>query len=137
MDFTQTTYKSLLNAIIKIPAKFFTLRDYLLQNNSQSANRPASSKSHFDEDGSINQSLFIFRHDVDRLLQNSLKLAQLEHSLGIKGTYYFRVVPESYDLEIMHKNEELGYLYEDVDLVYSSRGQKSEVTGKMNCLIRR
>jgi len=39
--------------------------------------------------------------------------------------------------KIAELGQEIGYYYEDVDLVYSSRGQKSEVTGKMNWLIRR
>lgn len=47
----------------------------------------------------------------------------IEHDLGIKGTYYFRTVPESYDLTIMDKiaklGHEIGYHYEDVDLVSS------------------
>ena len=65
-------------------------------------------------------SLCILRHDVDRLRPNALQLAQIKHSLGIRGTYYFRIVPESYDLEIMEKiarlGHEVGYHYEDVSL---------------------
>ena len=63
----------------------------------------------------------ILRHDVDRLPKNALKMAQLEYPTGIKGTYYFRIVPESYDQEIMNKianlGNEIGYHYEDVDLI--------------------
>lgn len=31
----------------------------------------------------------ILRHDVDRIPKNALKLAKLEHELGIGSTYYF------------------------------------------------
>jgi len=77
----------------------------------------------------------IFRHDVDRVPENSLTTAKLESSLGVKGTYYFRVVPESFNLEIMHKiselGHEIGYHYEDVDLVVRNRRKNGlEVRGE-------
>ena len=66
----------------------------------------------------------ILRHDIDRIPLNAVKTAQIEYSLGIKGTYYFRIVPQSYDLNIMNKvaelGHEIGYHYEDVDLVISN-----------------
>ena len=65
--------------------------------------------------------MVVLRHDVDRLPKNSLLTAQMENRLGIKGTYYFRIVPESYDEKIMEKiarlGHEIGYHYEDMDLV--------------------
>ena len=65
-------------------------------------------------------STILLRHDVDLLPQNALKMAQLEESLGIKGTYYFRIVPESYNEKIMKSiadlGHEIGYHYEDIDL---------------------
>jgi hypothetical protein len=65
----------------------------------------------------------ILRHDVDRIPLNSLKIAQIEFSQGIKGSYFFRVVPQSYNLNIMNKiaelGHEIGYHYEDVSLVHS------------------
>jgi len=77
-------------------------------------------------------SLLLLRHDVDRLPENSLRTAQIENSLGIKGSYYFRVVPESYNLEIMEQiaklGHEIGYHYEDVDLVLQR--QKIKVKSK-------
>jgi len=35
----------------------------------------------------------ILRHDIDKLPANALKMAQLEHDLGVAGSYYFRVTP--------------------------------------------
>lgn len=61
----------------------------------------------------------VLRHDVDRLPGNSLKTAQLEASLGICGSYYFRMVPCSYNEEIIRAiadlGHEVGYHYETMD----------------------
>ena len=122
MDFTLTIYKKLVICLKTQDYCFITCRDY--QN--------ASLLTPFS-------SLCILRHDVDRIAKNALKMAQLEHSFGIRGTYYFRVVPESYDLEVMNKiaemGHEIGYHYGDVSLVSSrqyavGRGQRSEVRGQ-------
>ena len=72
---------------------------------------------------------FRLRHDVDCLPQNSLRTAQIETQLNLKATYFFRVVPESYDEEIIKEihslGHEIGYHYEslttcngDVDAAY-------------------
>jgi hypothetical protein len=60
----------------------------------------------------------ILRHDVDRLPQNSLQTAKIENDLGIKGSYYFRAVPESWDEDIIKRiaslGHEIGYHYENL-----------------------
>jgi hypothetical protein len=62
----------------------------------------------------------ILRHDVDLLPGNSLATARMEHASGISGSYYFRIVPESYDetiiLQISGLGHEIGYHYEDLTL---------------------
>lgn len=71
----------------------------------------------------------ILRHDVDLLPKNSLRTAQLEAEKGMRGIYYFRAVPESWDetiiREIAGQGHEIGYHYEslttckgDVDAAY-------------------
>ena len=69
----------------------------------------------------------ILRHDVDAKPANSLKTAQIEHSLGAKATYYFRTgesgcykgstlsLPESVRA-IAALGHEIGYHYEDMSL---------------------
>ena len=100
MDFTLKIYKKLLIAMKLSGYSFKTLEDYL--------------KSPSD-------NTIILRHDVDLLPYNALEVAEIENSLGIKSSYYFRAVPESYDLGVMLKiqdlSHEIGYHYEDVDLV--------------------
>ena len=58
------------------------------------------------------------RHDVDLKPENSLRTAIVEKELGLKATYYFRAVPESWDEEIILKiaslGHEIGYHYESL-----------------------
>lgn len=72
---------------------------------------------------------FHLRHDVDLMPENSLRTAKIEAQMGLSATYYFRMVPESYDeaiiKEIVSLNHEIGYHYEslttckgDVDAAY-------------------
>ena len=60
------------------------------------------------------------RHDVDKRPHFSLRLAQLEHDLGVKGTFYFRIVKSSFDPEVISAiadlGHEIGYHYEDLAL---------------------
>lgn len=60
----------------------------------------------------------ILRHDIDKLPANALKMAQLEHGLGVCGSYYFRVIPGVWEENVMKQivalGHELGYHYEDL-----------------------
>ena len=62
----------------------------------------------------------VLRHDVDAKPLNSLKTAQIEHALGAKATYYFRVGKESNMPEVIRGiaklGHEIGYHYEDMSL---------------------
>lgn len=62
----------------------------------------------------------ILRHDVDKLPQNSLETAKIQHELGVSGTYYFRCVKESFDPKMIEAirdlGHEIGYHYEDMSL---------------------
>lgn len=61
----------------------------------------------------------ILRQDVDDLKQNSLAFAKIQHNLGILGTYYFRVIPKVYDVQVIKQiaamGHEIGYHYENMD----------------------
>jgi len=65
----------------------------------------------------------VLRHDVDARKENSLQFAEIQFELGIKGSYYFRVVPQSFDEEVIRKTagmgHEIGYHYETMDTVSS------------------
>ncbi|MCU7521157.1 MAG: hypothetical protein HF312_13135 [Ignavibacteria bacterium] len=64
-------------------------------------------------------NVLILRHDIDAKKENALLTAKIEYELGLKGTYYFRVVPQSFDkkliTQIAELGHEIGYHYEDVD----------------------
>lgn len=77
------------------------------------------------------EKFVVLRHDVDKLPENSLKTARIEHELGIEGTYYFRIVPESYDEDIVKQiadlGHEIGYHYENLSEIskkYKVRSKK-------------
>jgi len=104
MDFTLSQYTRLLNTLVQAGFSFPSFEDY--RNPSQTPN-PES-------------PLVILRHDVDLLPQNSLQTALIENRLGIKGSYYFRIVKESNDPQIIEQirelGHEIGYHYEDLTL---------------------
>ena len=62
----------------------------------------------------------MLRHDVDLRAGNSLRTAQVEHGLGIRASYYFRVIPQSNQPDIIHAiadmGHEIGYHYEDMSI---------------------
>lgn len=57
----------------------------------------------------------VIRHDVDRKPENAMRMAELEHTLGINSTYYFRY-PYTFRPEIITRigslGHEIGYHYE-------------------------
>jgi len=103
MDFTLKTYKRLLTTLQQQGFSFQPLAEFLQAPGKKS---------------------IILRHDVDLLPQNSLRFAQIQNESDIKGSYYFRIVPESYDPKIIEEiaklGHEIGYHYEDVDLASQS-----------------
>lgn len=102
MDFTINRYIDLLKFLKNKNYDFVSLNKYI--------------KSDFDS-----KKICIMRHDVDLNPLNSLRIAEIEKKFNIVGSYYFRITKNSYDLEIMKKintlGHEIGYHYEDVDLV--------------------
>jgi hypothetical protein len=97
-DFTIQSYLKLLQSLQKQGFSFQTFSEFLSKPKKKS---------------------IILRHDVDMLPENSLVTAKLEHSLGISGSYYFRVVSCSWDENIIVKiaemGHEIGYHYETMD----------------------
>jgi len=107
MDFTTISLSNLLKPLIK---KRFLFKSY----------------KEFAEDNSPiikNNNIIVLRHDVDLKPHNSLKTAIIESNLGIRGTYYFRMVPESFNENIIKQiadlGHEIGYHYENMDSVSS------------------
>ena len=97
MDFTIKKYKSLIKALQRQGYFFQTFKEFI--NNQK-------------------EKAIIIRHDVDKLPKNSLRFAQIQYEYGIKGSYYFRAVPESWDEDVIKEiaslGHEIGYHYENL-----------------------
>lgn len=103
MDFTFTTYRIFLKNIIG--------KNYTLQSFSEFLANPS-------------ERYIILRHDVDMRPQYSLRFAEIQKEFGIKGSYYFRIVPQSFDESIIRKiaslGHEIGYHYETMDTCHGN-----------------
>jgi hypothetical protein len=103
MDFTLTVYKELLETLKEADYTFYRFVDYL------DVEKPS-------------EPFVIMRHDVDRRPGNALETAKIENDLGIKASYYFRIVKESFHTpiikEIAAMGHEIGYHYEDITLAH-------------------
>jgi len=101
-DFTLNAFESLLKAFLDKGYQFYPFEEIMGQ--------PKQGK------------IAIIRHDVDDKPYNSLATAQIEQRLGIKGTYYFRVVPQSNVPAVIKAiadlGHEIGYHYEDMALCH-------------------
>lgn len=97
-DFTINQYNHLLSVLIQSKYSFQTFTEYL--------ENPA-------------ERVVILRHDVDDMKENSLEFARILHKNGIRGSFYFRAVPQSFDREVIRliagMGHEIGYHYEDMD----------------------
>ena len=95
MDFTVKQYIKLLHSLIEANYTFQTYDEFIQY---------------------PKEKIIILRHDVDLLPLNSLHFAKIQNELCIKGTYYFRAVPESWDENIIKEiaalGHEIGYHYE-------------------------
>jgi hypothetical protein len=97
-DFTLTIYRNLLDALKNAGYGFQTFQQYL--------------------DAPLDR-VVLLRHDVDDRKLHSLEFARIQHEKGIVASYYFRMVPQSYDetvIKAIHAlGHEIGYHYEDMD----------------------
>ena len=111
MDFTLNAYKELLRSFKTGNYTLLTFLDHLSSDCVRSV---------------------ILRHDVDRLPENALRMAQIEAELGVKASYYFRMAPESFDRDIIKKiaemGHEIGYHYENLSAVAGRKDfRKSQI----------
>lgn len=100
-DFTLDMYTRLLEAAIDADYDFLTFEMYL----SGTTFPPRA---------------IIMRHDVDRKPHNALFMARIEKDMGVRASYYFRILKESFDVEIIKRildmGHEIGYHYEDLTM---------------------
>ena len=117
-DFTLYQYRYLLESLLQQGYQFLTFEQYCEQKSSP--HRPIASSPD-------SPKYILLRHDVDLKAANSLATAQIEHELGIRATYYFRVVPQSNQPDIIRAiaalDHEIGYHYEDMALMQGDTGK--------------
>jgi hypothetical protein len=101
-DFTRSIYRELLSTLLDSGFEFYVLEDLC--------------------GGEMKEPYIVLRHDVDRNPKNALRMAEIENSMGIKATYYFRTVKKVFDPEIIKKissmGHEVGYHYEDLSTLH-------------------
>jgi hypothetical protein len=90
VDFTVDKYRSLCKAIVDNGYESLKIVDGV-------------------EKAVIPEYAILLRHDVDRKPQNALELAKVEHEYGLGSTYYFRMVPASFNPKIIKEISELGH----------------------------
>ena len=100
VDFTLSAYRQLLNALQQSDYAFYTFEEWC--------------------EGKVAGRYVLLRHDVDLKAGCSLMTAKIEAEMGIRATYYFRIVPQSNQPEIIQEiaalGHEIGYHYEDLSL---------------------
>lgn len=97
MDFTVKIYRDLVTSLKSQNYTFQTFDEFLTS--------PA-------------EKSIVLRHDVDLLPHNSLRFAEIQAENDVKGVYYFRAVPESWDVSVIKQiaelGHEIGYHYENL-----------------------
>lgn len=99
-DFTLVKYQKLCTNLLECGYSTLTVCDYLEKRDIIDINL---------------HHIAILRHDIDRKIRNALRVAELEHAMGIRSTYYFRY-PSTFNPEIIRQihglGHEIGYHYE-------------------------
>ena len=130
-DFTLHTYRRLLETLLEQGYQFLTFEQYLQAKNDLPAEGDLQAKRSSSEvifkqsdlpaEGDLPTKFILLRHDVDLKAANSLATALIEHELGICASYYFRVVPQSNQPDIIRAiaelGHEIGYHYEDMSIM--------------------
>jgi hypothetical protein len=97
LDFTIRIYQKLLEALI---ARGYTFRTYAKYMEL------------------ADPRTILLRHDVESRYENALAFARIQHACQIRGTYYFRFLPNHFNTEIINQiaslDHEIGYHYDDL-----------------------
>jgi hypothetical protein len=82
-------------------------------------------------EGANPEKFVLMRHDVDRMPGHALETARIEHELGIRSTYYFRAMKNTFKPDIMKQIEdmghEVGYHYEDLSVANGNSEKAIEI----------
>ncbi|HZK08103.1 MAG TPA: hypothetical protein VFC92_07865 [Bacteroidales bacterium] len=118
MDFTIKQYTQLLQTLKSQGFSFYTFAEYI---NDSTASSSLTSR---------HSSLIILRHDVEKRYSNALRFAQIQHEMDIRGSYYFRLMPKSFNGSIIKQiaalGHEIGYHYDDLSECRGDYGRAYE-----------
>ena len=107
-DFTLKTYKKLINLLITNKYVFQSFQNYIKHPDNKA---------------------IILRHDIDKNPIKALKFAGIEQSMNISSSYYFRILPKSFNSVIIKQiselGHEIGYHYEDLTIAYKTLRKKN------------
>ena len=99
MDFTLDKYCELLGVLLEKGYSVQTFEDFIKNPESK---------------------VVVLRHDVDRRAINAVWMGEIEKKMKVRGSYYFRIVPESNNdeviREVVSQGHEVGYHYEDMGM---------------------
>jgi hypothetical protein len=111
MDFTYRKYNELLRALQNKGYAFRTFESFC--------------------QGNTEGRFVMLRHDIDARPTHACRFAKIEDTMGIKATYYFRIVPQSNDPEAIKRiaslGHEIGYHYEDLALAKGDTAKAIEL----------
>ena len=97
LDFTLSKYREMCQAILTCGYSAWSIGRYIVARDTPDL-------------------VVLLRHDIDRLPGCALRMARLEHELGLQATYYVRVIPSvcrpKVLKEIAAMGHEIGYHYE-------------------------
>ena len=128
-DFTLHIYRQLLESLLEQGYHFLTFEQYCASSTASAEGETVSiGEDRLESDrltpspfNRVTDKFILLRHDVDLKAANSLRTAQIEHELGIQASYYFRVVPQSNQPDIIRAiadlGHEIGYHYEDMSIM--------------------
>jgi len=99
MDFTLNIYLKMMKTLKSQGFLFYTVTEFFTNSN-------------------VEVPFVLLRHDVEEKYANALKLAELQHDVGIKGSYYFRILQKSGNEKVIQQivalGHEIGYHYDDL-----------------------
>jgi len=120
------------------PAFTFSYFEKIIRKAKEGGFKFLTHKKFFENINSFKEEdkIILLRHDADFDIDKAFKLANLEHSLGVYGTYYFRVHAKynlfsyknyRYLQKMMEMGHEIGLHYEAVDMVNLFKGDMNEI----------
>ena len=102
LDFTPTAFINLMKVSLDSGYNFLSMSEFFQR------------REKMDRE----LKFIILRHDIDKRPQNAERMAIIEHSMGIRGTYYFRKRSSGWEAGAIEKiknlGHEIGYHYEDL-----------------------